>query len=111
EGDAPRSLPPDTRAYVIRGGSILAFRVGGAPVAEAGFRMVAAHTDSPNLRIKPRPIQRKSGYVRLGVEIYGGVTLATWTDRDLGIAGQVALRDGSTRLLDLDRPLCRVPNV
>jgi aspartyl aminopeptidase len=114
DGAAPEPLAPGDKRYVARAGSIVAFRVGAAPPPEAGFRIVAAHTDSPNLRVKPNALVRGHGYVRLGVEVYGGVLQATWTDRDLGLAGRVFLRDGDGHrevLVDLRRPLCRVPNV
>jgi aspartyl aminopeptidase len=108
------SLEAGARVYVREAGSLVAVRIGAKPVCEAGFRVVAAHTDSPNLRIKPTPVLRSHGYVRLGVEVYGGVTVATWTDRDLGIAGAVTVRVGEgleRRLVDLRRPLCRIPNL
>jgi aspartyl aminopeptidase len=114
EAGPPEALAPGARRYVLRAGSLLAFRVGTRNPAEAGFRMVAAHTDSPNLRIKPRPHLREHGYVRLGVEPYGGVIHATWVDRDLGIAGRVYVRDGAGQravLVDLRRPLCRIPTL
>lgn len=111
ERAAPVALAAGGKYYVHRNGSVVAFRVGSRPAAEAGFRMLAAHTDSPNLRLKPNPTHVKHGYVRLGIETYGGVLQATWADRDLGIAGQVALRDGSLRLVNLDRPLARIPNL
>ena len=38
----------------------------------AGFRVVGAHTDSPNLRIKPNPDSARVGWQQLGVEVYGG---------------------------------------
>lgn len=110
----PERLPPGTKGFVVRDGSLVAFRTGAAPAAEAGFRIAAAHTDSPNLRIKPQPVIRNHGYVRLGVEPYGGLISATWTDRDLGIAGGVVIRDaGATRraLVRIDRPICRIPNL
>ena len=114
EGDA-WTLSPGDRRYVIRaGGSIAAFEVGSAAPAEAGFRVIGAHTDSPNLRIKPSPDVREHGYHKLAVEPYGGVLLHTWLDRDLTIAGRVTLAiDGETetRLVDFERPLLRVPNL
>ena len=114
EGDA-WTLSPGDRRYVIRaGGSIAAFEVGSAAPAEAGFRVIGAHTDSPNLRIKPSPDVREHGYHQLAVEPYGGVLLHTWLDRDLTIAGRVTLAiDGGTetRLVDFERPLLRVPNL
>ena len=110
----PTQLPSGFKGYVVEEGSFFAFRVGRKPIAEAGFRIVAAHTDSPNLRIKPRPLQRSHGYVRLGVEVYGGVQVATWVDRDLGLAGVVYVRDGDStvpRLLDIRRPIARIPTL
>jgi aspartyl aminopeptidase len=110
----PVTLPAGSKHYVQRGSSVVAFRMGtGAPV-EHGFRIAAAHTDSPNLRIKPNPLIRSHGYIRLGVETYGGVLLATWADRDLGFAGAVTVRTDTgreSRLLDVREPMCRIPNV
>ena len=107
---------PGSKLYLTRGGgSLLAWRVGAAPAPDAGFRVICAHTDSPNLRVKPRPDRHKVGYVSIGVETYGGVLTATWTDRDLGVAGRVSLSgDGEqieTRLVRVDRPVCRIPNL
>jgi aspartyl aminopeptidase len=98
------------RHFVVRSGaSLLAFVAGTKPPAEGGFVMVGAHTDSPNLRVKPSPEQSSAGYRQLGVEIYGGVLLSTWLDRDLSIAGRVTLSDGETRLVRFERALCRIP--
>lgn len=114
EGGPPLPLAPGFRGFVRRGGSLVAFRVGDQPLPEAGFRLISAHTDSPNLRVKPQPVQKSHGWVRLGVEVYGGAITATWTDRDLGLAGLVVLRDGpgqTTRLFRVSRPICRIPNL
>ncbi|RMG14238.1 MAG: M18 family aminopeptidase [Deltaproteobacteria bacterium] len=109
------SLEAGARHYVVRGdGSIVAFRMGRRAPAESGFRLVGAHTDSPNLRLKSRPGLSRSGYLCLDVEVYGGAILATWVDRDLSVAGRVFLDgpDGlQCRLVDLKRPLCRIPTV
>lgn len=103
------------RCFVVRGGgSLAAFEVGAASPAEAGFRIVGAHTDSPNLRVKPNPDVRAHGLHQLAVESYGGVLLHTWLDRDLSLAGRVTLRDGPgtrTELIDFARPLLRVPSL
>ncbi len=103
------------RYYVVRGGSsIIAFVAGGESLAERGYRLVGAHTDSPGLRIKPKPLQAGDGLLRLGVEVYGGPILATFADRDLGLAGRVAVRDGagaSLRLVSFGEPLLRLPNL
>lgn len=112
--EPPVDLPAGTRGYIAKGGSIVAFHVGREPAVEAGYRIVSAHTDSPNLRVKPQPYLQSHGYVRLGVEVYGGAINATWSDRDLGMAGRVTLRDGKTfrtELVDIRRPLARIPNL
>ncbi|MDX2765135.1 M18 family aminopeptidase, partial [Streptomyces europaeiscabiei] len=70
-----------------------------------------AHTDSPNLRVKPRPDSGAHGWRQIAVEIYGGPLLNSWLDRDLGIAGRLSLRDGTSRLVNVDRPLLRVPQL
>ncbi|MEP7049017.1 MAG: M18 family aminopeptidase [Pseudomonadota bacterium] len=105
-------IQPGTRGFTVRsGGSIVAFQVGSKPPAEAGFVLLGAHTDSPNLRLKPLPDLSNVGYRQLAVEVYGGVLLSTWLDRDLSLAGRVVLADGKTELLDLQRAVCRIPNL
>ena len=101
------------RYFVTRGGSsLIAFVVGASDLSRTGLRMVGAHTDSPGLRIKPRPAQGGDGLIRLGVEVYGGPILATFADRDLSLAGRVHLRSGvGPRLLRFDAPLLRLPNL
>ena len=85
--------------------------------------MVAAHTDSPCLKLKPKSRLEKHGYLQLGVQTYGGglwfalhnIVCAhqcryTWFDRDLSLAGRVLIRakEGSerpfeSRLVDLKK--------
>lgn len=111
------TLSAGDKVYVIRGGtSVAAFTIGKEPVDKAGFRLVGAHTDSPNLRLKPNPSYTKAGYHQLGVEVYGGVLLYTWLDRDLSMAGRVMVsgKDGQARarLVDFGRkPLLRIPSL
>jgi len=108
-------LEPGGRYFVVRGGSsIVAFTLGETPLLDTGLTLVGAHTDSPGLRVKPRPAEDSAGVVRLGVEVYGGPILATFSDRDLGLAGRVMVRTGSgieSRLVHLDEPLLRLPNL
>ena len=113
EGDA-WSLSFGDERYLVRGGTVLAFRVGSAPAVEGGFRLIGAHTDSPNLRIKPVPDVRAQGYQQLGVETYGGLLDYTWLDRDLGMAGGVVIREEgalTTRLVRIDTPILRIPSL
>ncbi|MDF2260825.1 M18 family aminopeptidase [Streptantibioticus ferralitis] len=97
--------------YVLRGGAIVAWYVPEGAGPQTPYRIVGAHTDSPNLRVKPRPDSGAYGWRQIAVEIYGGPLLNSWLDRDLGLAGRLALRDGTTRLVNVDRPLLRVPQL
>ena len=109
------TLQPGGRYYVVRGGaSIIAFIVGEQPAASTGLRLIGAHTDSPGLRLKPRPAEETQGMIRLGVEVYGGPILATFADRDLSLAGRVNVRTAegyATRLVRFNDPLLRLPNL
>jgi aspartyl aminopeptidase len=97
--------------YVLRGGAIIAWYVPEGAEAHTPFRIVGAHTDSPNLRVKPLPDSGSEGWRQVAVEVYGGTLLNTWLDRDLGLAGRLTLRDGSHRLVNIDRALLRVPQL
>jgi aspartyl aminopeptidase len=110
------SLAPGDQRFVVRdGGSLCAFRVGTAAPSDAGFRMVGAHTDSPTLKVRPLPDVRRAGYRLVGVEPYGGPLLYTWLDRDLTLAGRVAVAggDGSVtlRLVHLPGAPLRIPSL
>jgi aspartyl aminopeptidase len=85
--------------YVTRAeSSIIAFRTGQDDLAESGFHMVGAHTDSPCLKVKPQPEILRQQYIQLGVEVYGGVLLNPWFDRDLSLAGRVDYCDKDGKL-------------
>jgi aspartyl aminopeptidase len=105
------------RRYLRRGGSLVVWATFAGHAAGSPFRIIGAHTDSPNLRVKPHPDSGRAGYRQLAVEVYGGALLNSWLDRDLGLSGRVVVRDpdgrGGTRerLLLVDRPLFRVPQL
>jgi aspartyl aminopeptidase len=106
--------PSDGRHYLISGGTLVAWSIPQSATPEAGVRIVAAHTDSPNLRIRAHPEVDSAGFRQLGVEIYGWVLLNSWLDRDLGLSGRVMyVADGETKcaLLKVDRPLLRLPQL
>jgi aspartyl aminopeptidase len=104
------------RYYVVRDdSSIILFVVGSKPLLESGFKIVGAHTDSPGLRVKPNAINNKDGLLRLNVEIYGSPILATFTDRDLSLAGRICFKNDQNQidhqLIKFDMPLLRLPNL
>ena len=96
--------------YLRQDGTILAWRLPSNRQLKS-FRVIGAHTDSPTLRIRPRPDDNSAGLGRIGVEIYGGVLLNSWLDRDLGVAGQVVMRDGSSFLIHSSGAVARIPQL
>jgi len=104
------------RYYVVRDdSSIIVFVCGQQPIVDTGFKLIGAHTDSPGLRIKPNAATAMDGLLRLGVEVYGGPILATFTDRDLSLAGRVSYKNEqgkvASQLVKCDKPLLRLPNL
>jgi aspartyl aminopeptidase len=99
--------------FTVRAGSLVAWRAAGADPA-APFRIVGAHTDSPNLRVKQHPDRFVSGWQVVALQPYGGAWLNSWLDRDLGISGRLSVRtaDGiEHRLVRIDEPVLRVPQL
>ena len=94
---------------------IIAFTVGDGDLANAGFRIIGAHTDSPNFKIKPGPCTvTPDGYVKVNVEVYGGPILSTWFDRPLAVAGRVIVKENNglkAKLVRIDRPIFMIPNL
>lgn len=110
ETDSWADLQPGRYTFAHGGTSVFAFVIPESRKI-SGFRIVGAHTDSPNLRLKPNAEYKKEGYAQLGVEVYGGVLLNSWLDRDLSLAGRVFVRDGGrveTRLVRFKKPMLRV---
>lgn len=99
------------RYFTVRAGSLVAWNSTGA---DGPFRIVGAHTDSPNLRVKQHPDRTVAGWRVVALQPYGGAWLNSWLDRDLGISGRLSVRDGSGlshRLVRIDEPILRVPQL
>ena len=94
---------------------IIAFTVGDGDLASEGFRIIGAHTDSPNFKIKPGPCTvTPDGYVKVNVEVYGGPILSTWFDRPLAVAGRVVVKEDNElrgKLIKIDKPVFMIPNL
>ncbi len=106
---------PNQRYYITRNdSSIIAFELKQSLV-ENGLRMIGAHTDSPCLKVKPNPEIINNNYLQLGVEVYGGVLLNPWFDRDLSLAGRVSYlnEDGAieNQLIDLEKAIAVIPSL
>lgn len=99
------------RYFTVRAGSLVAW---DSDRPTGPFRIVGAHTDSPNLRVKQHPDRLVAGWQVVALEPYGGVWLNSWLDRDLGISGRLSVRDGARvapRLVRIDDPILRVPQL
>lgn len=95
-----------------RGTQIAAFKVGSDP-KETGFRIGAAHEDSPGFRIKSVPSKIDAGYERISVEPYGGLIVHVWLDRPLAVAGRVMVKDGNVAKavnVNIKRPILIIPS-
>ncbi|MBW6488760.1 M18 family aminopeptidase [Sulfurimonas sp.] len=106
------SLEEGRRYYVTRNdSSIIAFTCTNSK----HYVMVGAHTDSPNLKLKPNPVIKEHGVVKFGVEQYGGVLLNTWFDRDLSIAGRVSYLNSNNiikdALIDARKAIATIPSL
>jgi aspartyl aminopeptidase len=106
------------KLYVTKNdSSVYAFHIGRKLLADAGFRMICAHCDSPTFRIKPNAeMTCEGGIVKLNTEVYGGPIMSTWFDRPLTIAGRVIVRGEDalhpkTLLLHVKRPLLLISNL
>lgn len=85
-------LTPGGKYYVPLGdNAVIAFRAG----RERGFMIAAAHTDSPCFHLKPNPVMKEGGVVKLNVEPYGGMLYYSWLDRPLALCGRAIFESGS----------------
>ena len=104
-----------SKHYWIKNGSTVIAFTAGKDSADAGIRLVGAHTDSPNLAVKPNPHLLKGGCHQLSVDVYGGVLLNPWFDRDLSLAGRVTYlsNNGSVDscLIDFRRAIAVIPSL
>ena len=112
------NIQKGVKYYTIKNNSaIFAFNVGDESPAETGFKIIAAHSDSPCFRIKPNAeIKCEKGLIKLNTEVYGGPILYTWFDRPLSVAGRVILKGDNamspvTRIVKIDRPILLIPHL
>jgi aspartyl aminopeptidase len=110
----PRATGESAGRFVVRGGSLVAWADLPDQDASAPFRVLGAHTDSPGLRVKPRPDTGRAGVRQVAVEVYGAALTNSWLDRDLGLSGRLVVRSarGPAEVLVLvDRPVLRIPQL
>jgi aspartyl aminopeptidase len=108
--------PHPGKFFAVRAGSLVAWDSGGDFAGDPArpFRIIGAHTDSPNLRVKQHPDRQVAGWQVVALQPYGGAWLNSWLDRDLGISGRLSVRDGADvahLLVRIDLPILRVPQL
>ncbi len=97
--EADWSLEKGGKYFVTRAeGSIIIFKTPQKWTSNYAFSIIGAHTDSPCLRIKNNPISTKEGYQLLNIEIYGGVLLTSWFDKDLYFGGRIIIENENGQL-------------
>lgn len=107
------NLQAGEKYYLTRNdSSVIAFTY---PQVNKDYVMVGAHTDSPNLKLKPNPIIKGHGVVKFGVEPYGGLLLNPWFDRDLSLAGRISYedREGTLKdvIIDVEKSIATIPSL
>lgn len=121
-GGPETAYAPGQTFFVTRNGSaLIAVRIGSKFKPGQGARIVAAHVDSPDLRLRPAGDARslsEGGFQQLAIAPYGGGIWHTWFDRDLALAGRAVVRSGAAKdpshaikLFHIDQPICRIPTL
>ncbi|MEE2815301.1 MAG: M18 family aminopeptidase, partial [Actinomycetota bacterium] len=98
------------RFVVVRDGAAIAWAVPADAVPTTPVNVLGAHTDSPGFKLKPKPTTGSRGWLQAAVEVYGGPLLNSWLDRELRLAGRLALADGGV-VLAATGPLLRLPQL
>lgn len=115
--DSGMQVEKGKKYYFQRNGSYLfAFTVGEDYEPGNGFRMAAAHDDSPCFRVKSHAEKILEDYAFLNTEGYGGANFTNWLDRPLSIAGRISVESEHifrphTFHFDLKEPAVIIPGL
>lgn len=106
-------LNPLEKYYIIRNSSsIMAFKTP-KNINDTYLKIVASHTDSPTLKVKPNNKLILDQYSSLNVEVYGGPIYSSFFDRPLSLAGRAYIKKDDKvleTLVDFDSDLLVIPN-
>lgn len=90
-----QSLKPGDKVYANNKGKNLMMFVIGKKPAEAGFRLLGAHIDSPRLDLKQHPLYEDTNLALLKTHYYGGIKKYQWVAMPLAVHGVVVKKDGT----------------
>ena len=108
-------IKSNSKYFVTRAeGSICIFNTPKKLNEQSPFHIIGAHTDSPCLKIKNNPVRTQHSYQLLNIEVYGGVLLTSWFDKDLYFGGRIIVEDTqgnlSSHIIRIEKRL-RIPRV
>ena len=79
----------------LYGKALFAVRRGRKPLSE-GMRLISAHTDSPRLDLKQRPLTEQVGVGQAKTHYYGGIHKYQWLARPLALHGVIVRDNGKS---------------
>lgn len=101
--------------YQLLRGKLLAMAIPGKKPMTEGIRLIAAHTDSPRLDLKPHPVYEDTDLAYFKTHYYGGLRKYHWVSRSLALVGTVALKDGKIVEVEYglkpDQPILVIPDL
>jgi len=93
DAESKKQLETAEGVYFVKSSkALVAFKLNSS--LEKGFRLLAAHVDSPRLDLKPLPLQEKSGYLLLKTHYYGGIKKYHWLNVPLELIGVIYDKNG-----------------
>ncbi|MGM9971660.1 MAG: M18 family aminopeptidase [Anaeroplasmataceae bacterium] len=107
-------LENNKKYFVVRNNSsVIAFKVP-SNIYNTPIKMIASHTDSPSLKIKPNFTIEAYNYNTLNTEVYGGPIYSSWFDRPLSIAGRILVKNSDyieEKIVNINKDLLVIPNL
>lgn len=87
-------LRPGQRVFIEhKGKAAVVAVIGQRPLVE-GFNIVASHTDTPRLDLKPVPLYEGADMALFKTHYYGGIKKYQWTALPLSLHGVVVKKNG-----------------
>jgi aspartyl aminopeptidase len=109
------NLKPGARFYDVNRDRTISLIVIGKKDLEQGTRIVGAHTDSPRLELKGRPLYEKQKFAMLQTYVHGGIKTYQWVNIPLALVGRVDKKDGTVVNIsvgfDENDPIFLVPDL